>query len=222
MLAIELQTTETYESDVKGPVVPHSVVNSVNFSGSVSVSGEISGTPGLAVSGNIHPGSSDLPSVTVTNTANSCFTLTTAHSLAGSFDRTSWATLGAFFGSNLVRFVRLSDALTNEIDRMLQEGRIDRKAFEILASEPELFYHAGSAYDALRREMSDQRLVGECRIGTFSDPESTRGPMLVLECRVKDVSCRKLIGIWKRLSLKLFEHAPKEVRKRIAFTMDTV
>lgn len=224
MLAIEIQTTDIYESSTKEPVLKNSVVNAVSFSGSTSLSVGNLGADASTISANIGSTYSNPESVTVTNTANSHFTLTTSVFLFGSSSEAKWITSNDFLVSDesvsLIKPIQLSDSLANEVDRMVQEGRIDRKAYEILAADPELFYYTGSAYDAVRREMSELRLTVECGIRTFSDPESTRGPMLVLECRVKHVPYQELIGIWKRLSLSLFQYAPKEVRKRIAFTMD--
>lgn len=223
MLAIEIQTTDIYESSTKEPVLKNSVVNAVSFSGSTV--GNLGAEPST-IYANIGPTYRNPESVTVTNTANSHFTLTTSVFLTGSSSGARWLTSNDFLVSDesisLIRPVQLSESLASEVDRMVQEGRIDRKAYEILAGDPELFYYTGSAYGAVRREMSDLRLTGECGIKTFFDPESTRGPMLVLECRVKHVPYQELIGMWKRLSLSLFQYAPKEVRKRIAFTMDRV
>ena len=225
MLAIEMQITDIYESAAKMTVVKNSVVNVVNLSGSTNVSVGAFGTAGFNTSGSST--NSDPASVTVTNASNSQFTVTTSIVSTGS-NVTEWATSNDFLvtgtgkETNLLRPVQLSDSLASEVDRMIHEGRIDRKAYQILAGDPELFYYTGSAYDAVTREISDLRLTGECGIKTFFDPESTRGPMLVLECRVKDVPYQELISMWKRLSLSLFQYAPKDVRKRIAFTMDRV
>jgi len=129
---------------------------------------------------------------------------------------------GFFVGNEIVNMIgrmRPVDLLMTEIIRMAQRGIMDWSAYGILASDPELGYHIGEVFDALMREMPDLGINGECRIGTFSDPESMRGPMLVLECRVKNMPYQELIEIWKRLSLKLFQSTPKEYRKRIAFVM---
>jgi len=224
MLAISVETTEIYESEMKKAALRNSIANSENFSSSASVSvGTTSGKQGSVVSGNTLL---DSRIVTTTFTGGSYYTVTTNDVLLGSSSATTWTTLDAFLGVDRapspIRPIQLSDSLADKIDRMLQDGTMDRKSFEILPSEPELFYHMGDLYDALVREMAELGMPSDCRIRTFSDPESTRGPMLVLECRVKNVRCPELIDIWKRLSLKLFEHTPREVRKRIAFTMDPV
>lgn len=181
-------------------------VTSMNSSGNCTIGGFASNSGQAAVTSN------NINSATVTLASSDTATIT-------------WAVVsGGIFGVNQTletppQATQLTGSLSERIESMLRKGEIDRQALGVFASDPALFYYAGSLYDALKLEVASLDLVAEYKIRTFVDPESIRGPTIVLDCKVSGISYAALLLIWKKLSLLLFSPIPKNICKKISLRM---
>lgn len=224
MSVIQLQINDIYESTTGKTVARDTTTSTMNFSGAATLSIVGSSTPSLNMSAAFGSVVSSSVSIVCMSSNDSQFTTVTIDPSLNSNSVKSWSKLERFFiGSQDDRLpspIQLTKSLATEIDRLVQEEKIERQALEILVSEPRLLYYMGDLYDALSREMAN--LTGNCTLQAFSDPESTRAPMLVLECKVNNMTNSELIHFWKGLSLRLFQHTPKDIRKRIALTMSPI
>jgi hypothetical protein len=105
--------------------------------------------------------------------------------------------------------------IPNKILPLIGDG-----ALRLMVTDKKVFYYTGALCDDVEGQLKELGAKYSYKITIFSEPESTRKKILVVEFKIEDKEYDEILKIWNDITERTYSNLPLDVRKRVALVMD--